>query len=334
MIAPFFRGYTGARMLPQSVRDLRINAATTADLMRELDDDEELGRLDPIFLTIHGLARMAESRVLPSAGLTSAGPIQSAHFRRCVTLGLDAVVRALGTDDRDWFREMLAWGSGFASWCKLTEETLKMCLREEPLTTREGAILGYWLLHREKLGKPRDWAQFSTAAGKVLDYDFGLPDGELERVRMLQLHRSITRGTPGGIFVGRDDAVRLGRRQMRDRHATAFKQRRRRKDRPEPVEVVAEEQDKNAVEAAQAVMSVEAVRKVQAITEARQADAKEGSGRDLVLRNFPALLEGSLSIRALAEANRRAHSYLNRVFVKEKQAIGRELKKLGISLGG
>jgi hypothetical protein len=310
-------------MVSDSKRRLRIQPSMALELIRELQTDPDLQAPDAVFLTIHGLARAAESHVYPSSGLISAW-----HVRRCTVLGVDAAVRALGVREGMWLSEMLLWTAWLGRWCKWIEGLCEKVNRGVHLTEREAANFGYWSLQREKLGRPRVWPQFGRAA-EMVHHSLALPDSDQDRLQTLRHHRLLTKGSPGDIFVGHDGRVRLGHRQMRDSHMKAFGLRRHHNS-PEVTELGSEEWDENALDALEALQSADGVRRIRTAIKDRLARAEDGSGGHLALTHMEPLLTGQLTVRQLARDSGRAHSPLARAFDRERAAIRSALPDLGI----
>lgn len=309
-------------------REERLNPEVVSqylDLLREKDALEEGDRE---YLVVHGLARMAEKRILPRTGSKTA-PLQNRPFGRCLMLAVDAVVKSRGTTGSSWFAEMRRVCREFAKRRVEVEQIADLVVREATLTPRQEALFVHWFRQRGALGLRRDWGRFKRVAERVCKL-LGLPATTKDVSQALLLHRQLTKGTPGDIFVTRDGRLVLGWRQFRDRQAKTMGVPRPRGSRPKVADSDVEaEEDPDAVDALEAVAAVEFVSRLREVVQRRLEVAEPGSGRYHVLSRFEDLeADPEFTFRKLGEEVGMDHSALARAYRSERAAI---LRALGVS---
>ncbi|MCP3916169.1 MAG: hypothetical protein GY711_11485 [bacterium] len=309
----------------------RIRPHIVQKILADFPQDDRLERTDVICLTIHALERASERRILPY------GPIHGRHLTRCVILAVDGVVRAMGLprsalvktasgityrtpQARLWHRAMRAWCRTFTAWCKEMDDIAGAFCEQRDLDPRQEALFEHWWTQRQDLGLPRLWEQFGRAARRVNGV-LGLPDDPGDRKQLLHLFRALTEGTPGGIFRGDDDRLRIGQRQLRDAVSSELGVSRSRRKMPRSVELEHDVPDDDAEDVRQALEAVEAIRGLRDAIAARKREVEPDSARWYVLDDFEPLLTGDMTFRELEAKVGKAKSALQRAFQAEREAV-------------
>jgi hypothetical protein len=187
----------------------RLNPRVVFHLMGLLQREPDLRPEDREMLTVHGLAKMAERRVLPK------GPVQPRHMGRCILLAVDAMVRANGIRRMQWFSAARFLCRLLAHWHAAVISIANAEIAGVKLSAHERAVLGSWLAQRRVMGVPRDFHQFGFVA-EDQNTQLGLPADRESVNQDLAVFRRLESTTAGGVFIGDDGHMKLGWRQYRD----------------------------------------------------------------------------------------------------------------------
>jgi hypothetical protein len=194
----------------RAIKPARLNTKAVDEVLAKLRESEpDLHPFSHEMLTINALVMMAERRILPT------GAVEWRHTNRCVLLAVDAMVRSAGANGREWFSAMRGLCRLFALWhCEVIEVARKFN-SGTLLAPHEAAILENWWSQRLALGVPREFRQFALVV-KTENQKLGLSDNKGSIDQDLAVFREVTKGTPGGVYIGNDRRMRLGWRQYRD----------------------------------------------------------------------------------------------------------------------
>jgi hypothetical protein len=199
---------SGGTQASSSLRQERLTAPAVTFFLNLFASDECLKDMDRKFLTIHGLARASERRVIPF------GKVPNKDFGRCVLLGLDGLVRYLRAPTHMWFTAVRQWCRSYTRWERQVFQHERHLLDGVRLGERELTVIAIKSVLRKRFGLPLDHKRFLRMIREE-NIKLGRPADE-ESVRQdLRVYRQLTWGVPTTLYRD-EEGLHPGRTQYRD----------------------------------------------------------------------------------------------------------------------